>query len=79
VMESSKNIEPKINASQAAKLNGVSAKTMIRWAQAGMPHFHFEKKYLFYQSEVELWMEQNFRSGTVPNMLRFPAEVNSAR
>ena len=70
------NTERKISASEAAKLNGVSAKTVIRWAQAGMPHFHFEKKYLFYQSEVEMWMNEHFRSGS--NVLQF-RQVSNAR
>ena len=53
--------ERKIDTKEAAKLNGVSQKTLIRWAQSGMPHFHFEKKYLFYQSEIDQWMMNHFR------------------
>jgi hypothetical protein len=26
-----------------------------------MPHFHFDKKYLFYQSEIDAWMAEAFR------------------
>lgn len=52
--------EPKIDAKQAAQLNGVSAKTIIRWARAGMPHFHFDRQYLFYQSEIEQFMNSTF-------------------
>lgn len=63
--------ERKIDSAEAAKLNGVSAKTLIRWAQAGMPHFHFEKKYLFRQSEIDAWMESMFRqNGNVQSFKR---------
>ena len=64
------NTERKISTNEAAKLNGVSSKTIIRWAQSGMPHFHFDKKYLFYQSEIDRWMQNNFRVSD--NVLSFP-------
>lgn len=70
------NTERKISTTEAAKLNGVSSKTIIRWAQSGMPHFHFDKKYLFYQSEVEAWMFQQFRRGA--NVIPF-REASNAR
>ena len=70
------NTERKISTNEAAKLNGVSSKTIIRWAQSGMPHFHFDKKYLFYQSEVEVWMLQQFRRGA--NVIQF-REASNAR
>ena len=72
-------IEQKLSAKQCAQLNGVSAKTVIRWAQSGMPHFHFEKKYLFYQSEVEAWMNENFREGSAPNVFRMSERNAGAR
>ena len=60
-MSAQPSIERKIDTAQAARLNGVSSKTIIRWAQSGMPHFHFDKKYLFYQSEIDAWMAEAFR------------------
>jgi predicted DNA-binding transcriptional regulator AlpA len=73
------NDEQKLNTKQCAQQNGVSAKTIIRWANAGMPHFHFEKQYLFYQSEVEAWMNENFRSGMAPNVFQLQERKASAR
>lgn len=52
--------ERKIDAKEAGRLNGVSAKTVIRWAQSGMPHYHFDKKYLFYQSDIQQFMDSTF-------------------
>mgnify|MGYP006935525291 CR=1 FL=1 len=53
--------EQKIDAKEAGRINGVSAKQIIRWAQAGMPHYHpSRKKYLFYQSEIQKFMDAHF-------------------
>lgn len=69
--------EKKIDAKTAGALNGVSAKTVIRWAQAGMPHFHFEKKYLFYQSEIEKFMERTF--GVNRNIFSIESSVEQSQ
>lgn len=61
--------ERKIDAKEAGRLNGVSAKTVIRWARAGMPHYHFDKKYLFYQSEIQKFMDSTF--GVNRNIISF--------
>ena len=53
--------EQKITSKTAALLNGVSTKTLLRWAQAGMPHLHLKSKYLFYQSEIDQWIHERFR------------------
>lgn len=53
--------EVKITAKEAGRLNGVSAKEIIRWAKSGMPHYHpGRKKYLFYQSEIQKFMDEYF-------------------
>ena len=52
--------ERKLSAAEAGKLNGVSAKTLIRWAASGMRHYRMEKKYLFYQSDIDAWMNTMF-------------------
>lgn len=61
--------ERKLDSREAAKQNGVCQKTLIRWAQAGMPHYHFERKYLFLQSEIDAWMDTMFKkNGNIHTM-----------
>lgn len=55
-MRQSDPVEKKIDARTAGELNGVSAKTVKRWADSGMPHFKIQGKYLFYQSQIEQFL-----------------------
>lgn len=58
--------ERKITAKEAAKNNAVSAKTIIRWAEAGMRHWKLDRKYMFLQSDIDTWMDRLFlRNGNV--------------
>lgn len=68
--------EKKLTAKEAGTLNGVSAKTMIRWARSGLPHFFFGRQYLFYQSEVEKFMVKHF--GANRNVYELPVRSTAS-
>lgn len=59
-MQPSGPVEKKIDAQAAGQLNGVSAKTVKRWAESGMPHFKIRGKYLFYQSQIEEFLRSTY-------------------